>query len=890
MTSLNSRKEFLPILKKYTIWFVIYALFSVIVFFAAGHKSMFTMADGIYQQYAYYLYIGKWIRKLCSNIFIRHVFELPMWDMTIGMGSDSLITLSAVAYPLTDPFYWLSALIPYKVSEYFFDALIIFKLYLSGAAFAYFAYCRKAKANGIVAGALVYAFSSVIYVSFTQAYFINVFYLFPLLMIGVDRLWNNKGFKLYVLMLCACVMYSYYFTYMMGLLIVFYCVIRFIFDKEMHSVKSFLRLISRFIVYTVIGAGIGIGFQLPAVMNLSGLDRLTLKAEYALFSPEVFKNLTLFAFSNTGIGHEGFWGVSSVFLLAAFVLFADRKKDMFLKVLFVIYTVSFAIPAIGSVFNGLNFPTGRYIFGYLMLAAYIVTVKFDRILTIKTKTLLILTVISGVYCVLTVILTDESGFISGLSALIITGAMSFISMRSLSDNKKYNILMVLMLASCVFLGYAHFNLYLLSVEMEFGSCYDYLLNSNGVLLMTESEREDLKDSRFDYVPFVIDDVPLNSSMCLDVNGYDFYNSNYNNDVDKYYNKMAIISNPIGYMYDGLRGRGYLEMMNGTEYIVIDTANEGHLYAPYSYELVRNMDALDLYRTKDGTSMVYFYDEAVSESVLDSIDPISAEELMMERCILEDGPLLSQFENMHELCEYSVVESSGITETGENTYKVEADSYMVLSTEEISDSEIIVYLDKINADDFYVVTVSLGIDGSYFAHDFFEGKAINDMYYHWKDTCAFDFGYVEGKADTIRIYFNKPGTYSWEDIRIYTRSPEQIDETVSRFYEHADMDNISYELDGNHIHINATADQDKYLYIAVPYSAGWTAKIDGEAVPILKANIGFMAVAVDAGSHNVELTYRTPYLTEGLLITTGSLAVFLACVAVDKKRNNKNEKS
>ena len=165
-----------------------------------------------------------------------------------------------------------------------------------------------------------------------------------------------------------------------------------------------------------------------------------------------------------------------------------------------------------------------------------------------------------------------------------------------------------------------------------------------------------------------------------------------------------------------------------------------------------------------------------------------------------------------------------------------------------------------------------------------------MYYHWKDTCVFDFGYVEGKADTIRIYFNKPGTYSWEDIRIYTRSPEQIDETVSRFYEHADMDNISYELDGNHIHINATADQDKYLYIAVPYSAGWTAKIDGEAVPILKANIGFMAVAVDAGSHNVELTYRTPYLAEGLLITTGSLAVFLACVAVDKKRNNKNEKS
>ncbi len=890
MTSISNRQEFITMIRKYTIWFVIFAVFSVISYFALGHKSMFTMADGIYQQYAYYLYIGKWIRKLFGNIFVRHVFEIPMWDMTIGMGSDSLITLSAVAYPLTDPFYWLSALIPYKVSEYFFDALIIFKLYLSGAAYAYFAYCRKARTNAIVAGAMIYAFSSVIYISFTQAYFINVFYLFPLLMTGVDRLWNNKGFKLYVLMLSACVMYSYYFTYMMGLLIVFYCIIRFCFDKELHSLRSFFKLIIRFIVFTVIGAGIGIGFQLPAIMNLSGLDRLSLKAEYALFSPEVLKNLTLFAFSNTGIGHEGFWGVSSVFLLAAVALFAERKKNLFLKVLFGVYTLSFAIPAIGSLFNGMSFPTGRYIFGYLMLVSYIVTDKYDSIFKIRFRSMLVLTVATVVYCLFTMVFAGEAGFLSGLSAVIVTGTMCFVSTRSLSDIKKHNCLMVLMMISSIILGYAHFQLYLLSVEMELGRCYDYLLNGNGVLSMTDSERADLSDNRFDYVPFVIDDVPLNSSMILDINGYDFYNSNYNNDVDKYYNKMAIISNPIGYMYDGLRGRNYLEMMNGTEYIVIDTDHEGHLYAPYSYEFVRCYDNFDLYRTKSGTSMVYFYDDTVSESVLENMDPISAEELMMERCFLEDGPSLSQFETMHEISDYSIVESSGITEIGDNTYRVEAHSYMVLSTEEMSDSEIIVYLDKINADDFYVVTASLGYDGSYFAHDFFEGKALNDMYYHWKDTCAFDFGFVDGKADTVRLFFNKAGTYSWEDIRIYTRSPEQIDETVSRFYDHADMEDISYELDGNHIHIDAVADKDKYLYIAVPYSVGWSATVDGEETAISRANIGFMAIAVGEGEHDVELTYKTPYFTESVLITTGALVVFLVFIVVDRKRHSQNAKS
>ena len=228
----RDKEQFGKVLKSYTIWFTVFAFFAVIIFFIIGRKSMYNIVDGVYQQFSYFVYTGKWIRMLFNNIFVKHVFELPMWDMSIGMGSDPTIVFSSVANPLADPFYWLSAFIPYKASEYAFDLIIILKLYASGLAFSYFAFGRKHPVRSIVAGAMTYTFSMVVFTGFSQASFLNVFYLFPLLMAGADRVWERRGFKLYVISLALCFINSYYFTYMMMLFLIFYC-------SALHRVLSY---------------------------------------------------------------------------------------------------------------------------------------------------------------------------------------------------------------------------------------------------------------------------------------------------------------------------------------------------------------------------------------------------------------------------------------------------------------------------------------------------------------------------------------------------------------------------------------------------------------------------------------------------------------------------
>ncbi len=70
-------------------------------------------------------------------------------------------------------------------------------------------------------------------------------------------------------------------------------------------------------------------------------------------------------------------------------------------------------------------------------------------------------------------------------------------------------------------------------------------------------------------------------------------------------------------------------------------------------------------------------------------------------------------------------------------------------------------------------------------------------------------------------------------------------------------------------------QDNYVFFSVPYEEGWTATVNGEPAEILKANVGFMAVACPAGQEVViRFDYFTPGLKNGALISLGALLLLL----------------
>jgi uncharacterized membrane protein YfhO len=87
-------------------------------------------------------------------------------------------------------------------------------------------------------------------------------------------------------------------------------------------------------------------------------------------------------------------------------------------------------------------------------------------------------------------------------------------------------------------------------------------------------------------------------------------------------------------------------------------------------------------------------------------------------------------------------------------------------------------------------------------------------------------------------------------------------------------------------ISGTIDlsESRILQIAVPYSIGWSARIDGQKAQIMNADLLYMALVIPEGHHEVVLQYRTPYLLEGAIVSVLTLFLLAAIFVRSRLRD------
>ncbi len=85
---------------------------------------------------------------------------------------------------------------------------------------------------------------------------------------------------------------------------------------------------------------------------------------------------------------------------------------------------------------------------------------------------------------------------------------------------------------------------------------------------------------------------------------------------------------------------------------------------------------------------------------------------------------------------------------------------------------------------------------------------------------------------------------------------------------------SFTVDKNGFSASAALDKENLVFFSVPWEKGWSASVNGEKAEIVKANGGFMAVLVPAGSSQIRFDYQTPGLPGGVLISLGGGALLL----------------
>ena len=77
-----------------------------------------------------------------------------------------------------------------------------------------------------------------------------------------------------------------------------------------------------------------------------------------------------------------------------------------------------------------------------------------------------------------------------------------------------------------------------------------------------------------------------------------------------------------------------------------------------------------------------------------------------------------------------------------------------------------------------------------------------------------------------------------------------------------------------IRVQSTTGSAGMIVFSEIYDQGWQAYVDGERVPLHEVDHVLGGVMVSAGSHEIELRYRTPWLLAGLAITGATAAVLI----------------
>lgn len=77
---------------------------------------------------------------------------------------------------------------------------------------------------------------------------------------------------------------------------------------------------------------------------------------------------------------------------------------------------------------------------------------------------------------------------------------------------------------------------------------------------------------------------------------------------------------------------------------------------------------------------------------------------------------------------------------------------------------------------------------------------------------------------------------------------------------------------------------KLLFLSIPFDSGWSARVNGVKVELVKVNVGFSGLYLEAGRSEVELKFFPPYMKAGIAMTVLCLLVLFVFFVRSKKIN------
>lgn len=848
--------------------------------------------DGLVQHFNSLAYYGNWLRSILKNIFVLHSFSIPEYDLSIGLGGDIVTTLSY--YVLGDPLNLLAVFVPVQFTEFLYCALVIVRLYLSGITF--FLYCKYHgyERDQILPGALIYAFSFYsLACSILHPFFVNPLIYFPLILLGADKIMKERKPLLFILACALSAVSNFYFFYMMTILMVIYCIFRYL-QYHLKEIKCSLLLkeIGRFAIYYLLAIMIAAPIFIPTATAVMGSSRVGAGANVSILYELIYYIKLPIAFFNASADHYAHLGYGAVAFLAVVLLFFKTKwkAKIGYKIALLLGTVFLLFPIFGHVFNGFSYATNRWVWGYCFVVSLIVVEMFPDVVSLSAVGKWATAGLTVLFAIPTFYFRAGGSKEKLAYAIAILGLFSIVLAVIILAEKYFRdgtTVYLLLIMAGIFLS--NFGFYSplsgnnLQYYGKFPSAWQDICSAPFSVLKGNGDEELKKNMRIDTsnVPFA--DLKINSAMLYDVNGTQCYYSVMNENMNKFLHDLWI---PVPYenQYVDLDSRAMLSAALGVGYNIVKPGNE--LYLPHNFNhLVREQNGYALFETDAVLPMAYLYDAAINEQEYISLTPLQKQQTILQAAAVSESDLMNtgvdlqmvkadalEFED--ETLSYEIEETSGLKLNGNQIEVEEKGAFLTMKTDSANDIERYfsfanLWYEGYKGEWNTFITITDGIRSK----GILVNSSLNPFYANIHNFLC-NLGYASSHNDTWKIVFSEPGVYTFDSIEIIDQPLGNMEKWIERKRE----TEAAYSFDEDRIRVDVTSEKDGLLYVSVPYSKGWKVYVDGEEEKILKVNYFGLGLLLGQGEHRIEFVYQTPYLRMGIgLMFLGIICCLIICV-------------
>ena len=888
-----------PLLPSRAVLYLLYTVLFALVFLTFSYAlfrrggSFIWLVDGLEQQYPFFILEGNWLRDLVDNLTSGRL-ELPMWTSMVGYGADYLISASNT---LGNPINLLSIFASPENAEYLLNLTVPLTLYLAGISFlGYCAYKRWDRASSIV-GSLAYIFTGFSVIAFYQVFMVYPLVLAPLVLQGVDRVFDEKSPVMLSVSIGLCCFYSVTVGYAVCLLLFVYCCVRFFYLGEKKSLRNFFGWFFKILPWVFVGILLAGILFFPIAQSILSQGRVGLeRPNDLLYDSEYYRSLFLALLVPQQLGADCFLSLTPIGVVSILILLLEKKgrEERVLLWVVAIFTAFLLFPLFGKVFNGFAYPNNRWVWAYSLIVGVATVLAMQKLGQCNSRRTLALPLLCSAFACLAIMLfgrslEDSTFFQCVVLTLILTTALLHPFGRTRSRRVAVSIACITL---STFIAFSEWGIERSGSNVSLGSAYETAVSENPKSLVLEQSAEESTRVEGFHVPTLRNDV-----IALGVQGNTFYNSYYNSYIDEYHNSLGLVTAPFNFSYTSLDARGSLLALSGTNYLVCPSKQDKVIPRMFDQALrTKNFGGTDytLFATNHILPLAYTVDSSISRDEYDLLAPVQRQEALLQGIVLDQtdettatfDPSASHTVEMELSSRLTDTPASVGDDSGDqsNEIRIEGNSIVVLSTEGTAylcgtipsgreaylTFEGLSYAPLSESDNLNRINVAISTDDGYSS---LSQTLPSDHMYAGKDTWAANLGVSKNDRTYIALKFNAPGIYSFKDLRVDVEDTDVIIDNIDKLAS-APAQDISFS--GNNLTCTvAGAGGNEYLYFRIPYSQGWSAFVNGRETEILNANVGFMAIKLAEGTNNVRLHYETPGLKIGVLCTTAGLVTLVA---------------